>query len=180
LCHAANSQNVHARRCRRIYGTGTTSTSMEDSCAVVCCGYWHILSPKTLLTFPAWLVRLPSRDGVYRYWWRSKRDFVRLSRALSREPSQMNTNTVCRIQTNLPRRHCKNWGRMHCGQGLDCPHTVRGSPTTIPRRRRTSIKFPRKRVSIKSIATSMPFLIPSKTRIIPLLHWLANGTIFVE
>jgi hypothetical protein len=60
---------------------------------VVCCGYRHIVSAKTSLTFPAWMVRLPceQQDGIYhyKYWWRSKRDFMRLGRLVTRECSSI-------------------------------------------------------------------------------------------
>ena len=50
--------------------------------AVSCCGYRSIISPKTQLTFPAWLIRFPNENNKYcQYWWRSKRDFTILARA---------------------------------------------------------------------------------------------------
>ena len=63
----------------------------NDGVCVVCCGYRHIVSRKTSLTFPAWMVRLPceQQDGIYHYWWRSKRDFMRLGRIVTRECSSI-------------------------------------------------------------------------------------------
>jgi hypothetical protein len=52
------------------------------------CGYRSIISSKTGLEFPAWLLHLPPRDVLQQNhnscWWRSKRDFLLLGRAAKR------------------------------------------------------------------------------------------------
>jgi hypothetical protein len=54
--------------------------------SIVACGYREILSVKTSLSFPAWLVRI-STDQFH---WRSKKDFLLLFRAAA-----ANNNLVC-------------------------------------------------------------------------------------
>lgn len=85
---------------------------------VICCGYRHIVSPKTSLTFPAWMVRLPceQQDGTaYLYWWRSKRDFMRLGRVVTRECSSIQPPKAAlrKLATRAP------WSRPLIP--LDCP-----------------------------------------------------------
>lgn len=53
-----------------------TSSSTQLPC-ILACGYCEIQSPRTSLTFPAWLVLLSPSES----YWRSKKDFLLLFRA---------------------------------------------------------------------------------------------------
>jgi 2,4-dienoyl-CoA reductase-like NADH-dependent reductase (Old Yellow Enzyme family) len=47
---------------------------------VLACGYRKVYISKSGLSFPMWLVRIDDKQGVPRFVWRSKRDFLRLAR----------------------------------------------------------------------------------------------------
>lgn len=72
----------------------STSNEGEPNICIVACGYRSIYSPKTGLSFPAWLVKFPNKNDCEAsfypcFRWRSKRDFLLLSRACASANSNL-------------------------------------------------------------------------------------------
>lgn len=95
----------------------TRCEKRDDQVTLVCCGYRYITSSKTLLRFPAWLIQFD--DGCY--WWRAKRDFLRLFRASNAQGQSSSLNLVPpkasleKLCTNAPWRrpeYDNNGGRL--------------------------------------------------------------------
>lgn len=70
----------------------STSLLIASSACIVACGQKRFLSPKSNLSFPAFLIRFQYKEEEngkrYYYQWRSKRDFLNLKRRQSSSSAQ--------------------------------------------------------------------------------------------